>query len=359
MQARSGTLPATATKFILSYTPQAGKTQYPQIPPGLYIFIQHKTTKEVFLYASVHGHGHAFPLLHLANKLLKNEKDDEEWLGLAGEQVFGYGGELLGLCVLSGQFHSKLKLTEPSSSLVNYEEQRETYENQMKTKLAADLLPFERFFFKNEWSKLLFTSETRVLLFAGAGIFRSFKNQEQEEEIAKHLKLNEAASFPSKIATILQKLFISIQQVSMEEANKPKAKKLLSSCRSAIFHSQNKTTVQSVDFSTPPGLGRQLPDPSTSSAAANPNADSLILPLSKLNLNIASHEASDTTKKNPSLTHFPERQESEEATSFKIDDQDQDKSDKKEQHAFMLFHLTPAPTDIKTQQTPTSPKAHL
>lgn len=274
----------TRNKHFFSYMPQKGQTHYPHIKPGLYIFIQDKTTKEVFLFPSIFGHGHAFPLLHLVNKSLQIKSDDESWLGSAGEQIIGYGGEILGVSVLTGKFHDKLNLTEPSSSDNNYEELIRAYTTRMTEKIEADRLPVDRFFFKNEWLKVVFTHETRIRLFTGPGSFRSTPTETQAKELQQYLKLEDSTvAYSAKVRCLLEKLFLTIQKISLEEGTKPKHSKTLTSCRSAIFYQPPANTNLSVDFSTPPGLARLIsPSPATDKPVTNPDPVELVIPLENL-----------------------------------------------------------------------------
>lgn len=307
MQERNSTPESQPNSHVLSYLPREGQTHYPHIRPGLYIFVQHKTTKEVFLFGSIHGHGHAIPLLHLVNKkILKLPNGDESWLGSAGEQVFGYGGELLGVCVLTGKYHDKLKLTEPTSTDTQLSQ---AYATWIKAKIEADNLPFERFFFRNEWSKLLFNVERRILLFTVAGHFRTVLNQEQEEELRQQLQLPDAsANYPTKIGVTLEKLFLSIQKMSQEEAKKPKPLKTLTTCRSAIFHKPSVKNM-AADFSTPPGLVRQIPPTPPLNSGATSNPSELIPSLRGLDLNIDEDAKEQMIKKSPLNAFSPKENE--------------------------------------------------
>src|SRR5437870_5658333 len=120
---------------FLSFMPVKGETAYPHLPPGLYIFVQDQTTKEVFLRRSKFCHGHP-DLANYVNKAFQRELNnfgsvgetisqtiielagrklnDFSWLGSAGEIIIGLAGTVLGFSYSTGYFHDKLKLLEPT-----------------------------------------------------------------------------------------------------------------------------------------------------------------------------------------------------------------------------------------------------
>lgn len=100
---------------LLSFIPESNRVKYPHIKPGIYIFVQDKESKEIYLWNSNAGHGHPF-LASLVNRNLNRQEDDFSWIGAAGEIVFG--DEILGLSFCTGFFHKTLKLTEADEDYV-------------------------------------------------------------------------------------------------------------------------------------------------------------------------------------------------------------------------------------------------
>lgn len=173
--------------LVSAFLPHKNQIKYPELNPGLYVFVQHKLTKQIFPWRTQTGHGHPF-VANLINQSMALQKDDFSWVGLAGELAIGCESELLGYAVHTGYFHEKLNLTEPSNDDPLYP----LYMSRINNILDDAGLPPSRFFNIKTWENVVFNQENRQLFFTYDGSFQKM-SQEQLHTLQQSFKcqLNE------------------------------------------------------------------------------------------------------------------------------------------------------------------------